>query len=106
MNASGLWRGHGRGRITQVDRLIELLRKARGEGRAVLLPEIMVLSVAHSARFNALRSRGFVIKNETTRSGDGLVLSCYGLLQGPERYPPTGAAARANLEVPGQKASQ
>lgn len=48
--------------------LIAKLREARAEGKSLELPEIMHLGIAqHSARFNELRARGFVIENELQR---------------------------------------
>jgi hypothetical protein len=82
---SRLWRDHpatprqqplafrasrGRGRATQADVLLSMLRGARAQGKAVELPEIMAAGIAqHGARFNELRSRGFVIENELDRDG-------------------------------------
>jgi hypothetical protein len=61
-----------------------MLRQARANGRAVQLPEIMVAGIAqHGARFNELRSRGFVIENETERDSGG-VRSRYYLRHDPE----------------------
>lgn len=63
-----------------------MLREARGDNRAVQLTEIMAVGIAqHLARFNELRARGFVITNETERTGDGRVLSRYWLRHDPER---------------------
>jgi hypothetical protein len=77
----GLWH-----RPTQTDLLIDKLREARDAGRALELPEIMRLGIAqHGARFNEIRSQGFVITNETERAADGRVLSRYWLRHDPER---------------------
>lgn len=107
---SGFWRNHpatpkqeqlafksgrNRPRPTQADLIVELLSEARANGTAVQLPQILGLGVAqHGARFNELRSRGFVIHNETERSHDGRVLSRYWLRHDPERDPPTPEGAR------------
>lgn len=98
---SALWRGHEASprqrllvfrrakrpaKLTQTDVLLAMLREARANGRAVQLPEIMAMGIArYCARFNELRSRGFVIHNETERSKDGRVLSRYWLRHDPER---------------------
>lgn len=88
MTASGLWRRHGRGGLTQAERLVELLREARGEGRAVLLPEIMALGIAqHGARLSEIRHRGFRVENEVERGADGRVLSRYRLTYDPSHDP-------------------
>lgn len=96
----GLWRNHeatprqrelfraGKKREcpTQADLLIEMLREARLQGRPVELPAIMAAGIAqHGARFNELRSQGFVIHNEIERAADGRVLSRYWLRFDPER---------------------
>ena len=99
--SGGLWRDHPatprqaqlsfkssrkRARPNQADVLIAMLRDARTNGRAVELPAIMAVGVAqHSARFNELRSRGFVIRNETEQSDDCRTLSPYYLQHDPER---------------------
>lgn len=98
----GLWRGHPatpaqqqrlvfrerkarRKVITQADVLLDMLRKARESGKAVALPEIMQAGIAqHGARFNEIRSLGFVVENETDREGD-IVRSRYWLRFDPER---------------------
>jgi hypothetical protein len=73
-------------RLTQADVLLTMLREARALGRALELPEIMRAGIAqHGARFNELRSRGFVIENELERAHDGRVLSRYWLRFDPER---------------------
>lgn len=47
-----------------------MLRKAREAGKAVELPEIMRAGIAqHGARFNEIRSRGFIVENKTSRDG-------------------------------------
>ena len=72
-------------RQTQADLLLSMLRDARTEGRALTLPEIMAVGIAqHGARFNELRSRGFVIENELDRDS-GVVRSRYWLRCDPER---------------------
>jgi len=102
----GLWKDHEatprqqqlifgrakrRGKLTQADLLIELLREARTNGRAVLLPEIMSLGIAqHGTRIFELRDRGFVIENQLERATDGRVLSRYWLRVDPERDSPLG----------------
>jgi hypothetical protein len=99
--SGGLWRDHPatphqrslvlghlnrRGRVTQADLLISMLREACAAGRAVHLPEIMAVGIAqHGARFAELRGRGFVITNETERAADGRVLSRYWLRYDPEQ---------------------
>jgi len=73
-----------RTRPTQADLLIEMLRKARAEDRPLELPDIMRAGIAqHSARFNEIRSRGFVVVNETDRH-NGAVRSRYWLTVDPE----------------------
>lgn len=75
-----------RTRPTQADLLIAMLRDARANGGAVELPEIMTVGIAqHGARFNELRSRGFVIRNETSQSDDNRTLSRYYLEHDRER---------------------
>jgi hypothetical protein len=83
----GLWRNHrSRGGHTQAGVLLSMLRQARASGVPVELPQIMGAGIAqHSARFNELRSRGFVIVNKTERSTDGRVLSRYWLRHDPEQ---------------------
>lgn len=105
--SGALWRGHPatpcqqrlkflrgpkqtgrRVKATQANVLLDMLRQARAAGQPVQLPEIMAAGIAqHGARFNELRSRGFVIHNETERSGDGRVFSRYWLRHDPERDP-------------------
>lgn len=97
---SRLWRGHPatasqerlvfeartkhQQRLTQADIIIALLRKAREQGKALGLPEIMAAGIAqHGARFNEIRSRGFVVRNETLRGADG-IRSSYFLEFDPE----------------------
>ena len=107
MSGTGLWREHSATprqqrlafeprqqrerpacKATQADVLLAMLRDARAIGRAVQLTSIMAVGIAqHGARFNELRSRGFVIQNETERSGDGRVLSRYWLIFDPESEP-------------------
>lgn len=96
----GLWRGyaatpkqneilfpsHGKQRATQADVLIELLRRARCEGRGLELPDIMAAGIAqHGARFNEIRGRGFQVENQLERAEDGRTLSRYFLRHDPER---------------------
>ena len=77
----GLWQ-----RPTQTELLTAKLRESRAVGRALELPEIMSLGIAqHGARFNEIRSRGFVIHNEIERTDDGRVLSRYFLKFDPEQ---------------------
>lgn len=85
--SSGLWRGHrGRKGIPQTAELTTMLRAARDRGNALHLWEIMAAGIAqHGARFNELRSRGFVIENEMHRGHYGLVHSQYYLRHDPER---------------------
>lgn len=75
-----------RGRLTQADVLIAMLREARAQGKALELPEIMRAGIAqHGARFNEIRSRGFVIENELDHDASGVVRSWYWLRFDPER---------------------
>lgn len=75
-----------RGRPTQADVLVGLLRQARDQGRPLGLPEIMAAGIAqHGARFAELRARGFAIVNRMDRAPDGRVLSRYSLEHDPER---------------------
>lgn len=97
-----LWRGHPatphqqslpfdparkrRKPATQAEVLIEMLRMARAEGKALALPEIMGAGIAqHGARFKELRDQGFRIDNEMERSPEGVVCSRYWLTFDPER---------------------
>jgi len=75
-----------RGRLTQTDFLLSMLRGARAAGRAVELPEIMQAGIAqHGARMKEIRQLGFVVRNELERSPDGRVLSRYWLECDPEQ---------------------
>ena len=101
MTGLGLWHDHEatprqqrlafgrskhRGKITQADLLIAMLREARNQGGALGLPALMQAGIAqHSARIVELRKRGFVIENELERSIDGRVLSWYWLRHDPGR---------------------
>lgn len=94
MTAGGLWRDYAATprqkslfrKRTQAELLLAMLRESRASDRAVELPEILRIGIAqHSARFNELRSRGFVIENELERTADGCVLSRYRLRFDPER---------------------
>jgi Helix-turn-helix domain len=70
---------------TQADVLLSLLRKARTEGKALTLPEILQTGIAQfTARIFELRERGLVIENELQRA-DGRVLSRYWLRHDPEQ---------------------
>ncbi len=98
---SGLWRDHPatpkqeqlafkagrkRARPTKAEVIVELLREKRVEGRPLELPEIMAVGIAqHGARFNEIRSRGFVVENELDRDSRGVVRSRYWLRYDPER---------------------
>lgn len=63
-----------------------MLRDARARGGCVQLPEIMAAGIAqHGARFNEIRSRGFVVENQLDRDGSGIVRSRYWLRHDPER---------------------
>jgi len=74
-----------RARPTQADVIVELLREKRALGKPLELPEIMAAGIAqHSARFHEIRSRGFVVVNETDRYGEG-VRSRHFLTFDPER---------------------
>jgi len=73
-------------RLSQADVLVAMLRNARSRGLAVELPAIMATGIAqHGARFNEIRSRGFIVENETERVSDGRVLSRYCLRFDPEQ---------------------
>jgi hypothetical protein len=66
--------------------IVELLRERRAQGKPVQLPEIMAAGIAqHGARFNEIRSRGFVVENELERVGNGSVHSRYWLRFDPEQ---------------------
>lgn len=70
---------------TQGDVLLAMLREARRGCVGLQLPAIMAAGIAqHGARFNELRSRGFVIHNEIERAKDGRVRSRYYLHHDPE----------------------
>lgn len=99
----GLWREHqatpkqrlilrsgsGRKRQTQADLLTAMLREARSSGKPLDLPAIMQAGIAqHSARFNEIRARGFVVENELERDSSGMVRSRYWLRFDPEREGP------------------
>jgi len=74
-----------RGRPTQADLLIALLREARGHARPLELPEIMRAGIAqHGARMKEIRNRGFQVINEL-ESVDGILHSRYSLMFDPER---------------------
>jgi Helix-turn-helix domain len=69
---------------TQAEVLLSLLRKARAEGKALTLPEILQTGIAQfTARIFELRELGFLIENELQRA-DGRVLSRYWLRHDPE----------------------
>jgi hypothetical protein len=54
-------------------------------GKPLELPEIMAAGIAqHGARFHEIRSRGYVVINETDREGEA-VRSRYFLTFDPER---------------------
>jgi hypothetical protein len=73
-------------RPTQADVIIELLREKRTQGKPLELPEIMAAGIAqHGARFNEIRSRGFVVENELDRESRGIVRSRYWLRYDPEQ---------------------
>src|SRR5215472_8121532 len=73
------------GRPTQADLLAAMLREERAAGKPVALPAIVEAGIAqHGARFNELRSRGFVIENEMSRHGD-TIRSFYWLKYDPEK---------------------
>jgi hypothetical protein len=84
---SGLWRDHrGRDGSTQRSILLKMLPDARACDGTVALPDIMGAGIAqHGARFNQLRSRGFVVENELKRDSSGSVHSRYRLRYDPER---------------------
>ena len=101
MIPNGLWHNHAstprqqeivfsktkrRGRPTQADVLLAMLREARRNGRPLELPQIMQAGIAqHSARFNELRRLGFDIQNEMERDARGRVISRYWLRHDPEQ---------------------
>jgi hypothetical protein len=77
-----------RSKPTQADVLATMLRQARGENRALDLPDILKAGIAQfTARIFELRERGFEIENELRRSPDGRTLSRYWL-----RFDPEGGA--------------
>jgi hypothetical protein len=77
--------GGRRRKPTQAERLIDKLREARAEKRALELPEIMQLGIAqHGARIKEIRDRGFKVINEL-ESVDGILHSRYWLIFDPER---------------------
>ena len=72
--------------VTQADVLLQLLRAARAENRALQLPDIMRAGIAQfTARIFELRDRGFVIENEMEKDSEGRVLARYWLGFDPER---------------------
>jgi hypothetical protein len=74
-----------RTRPTQADVIVELLREKRALEKPLELPEIMAAGIAqHGARFHEIRSRVFVVVNETDRDGE-IVRSRYCLTFDPER---------------------
>ena len=95
----GLWHDHAatprqqkisfpksnrRGRATQADVILAMLREARKGGSPVELPDIMRAGIAqHGARISELRERGFVIENEMERR-DSRVISRYWLRHDPD----------------------
>jgi Helix-turn-helix domain len=97
---AGLWRDHPatprqeqlvfktsrkRSRTSQADLIIEMLREKRALGNSLELPEIMAAGIAqHGARIYEIRSRGFVVVNETDRDGK-VARSRYYLTFDPER---------------------
>jgi monomeric isocitrate dehydrogenase len=95
---SGLWRdkpatpnqqrlafGSHRGKVTQADVLLEMLRKARETGKAVELPDILHAGIAQfTARIFELRERGFQIDNEMEHV-NGQRRSRYWLRYDPEQ---------------------
>jgi hypothetical protein len=104
MSPCGLWHDHAstprqqeiafpkakrRGKPTQADLLLTMLREARRSGRRgrpVDLPEIMRVGIAqHGARFDELHRRRFDIQNEIEREAHGRVLSRYRLRHDPEQ---------------------
>ena len=77
--AGGLWR-----RPSQTELLIDKLREARAQGKALELPDIMRPGIAqHGARMKEIRDRGFRVINEL-ESIDGVLHSRYWLLFDPE----------------------
>ena len=71
-------------RPTQANLLAAMLREERAAGKPLALPAIMAAGIAqHGARFNELRSRGFVIENQMTREA-GAIQSRYFLKFDPE----------------------
>lgn len=99
---TGLWRDHSATRRqsqlnfakkpsklkppTQADVIVGMLRQARSLGKCLELPEIMAVGIAqHGARFNEIRSRGFVVENELDRDAQGIIRSRYWLRHDPEQ---------------------
>jgi hypothetical protein len=82
----GLWIDHsGRTGLTQKAELLAMLRAARAESKPLTLVQIMGVGIAqHGARFNELRSLGFVIENELEYVS-GRVHSRYYLRHDPEQ---------------------
>jgi hypothetical protein len=90
---SGVWRekpatqaqqhlafGSSRGKATQASVILQLLRTAREQGRAVELPELLNTRIAQiQARLYELRRKGHVIENELEHVG-GEVRSRYRLV--------------------------
>src|SRR5689334_12614162 len=77
---------NSRGRVTQADILIKMLRISRSRGAPVGLPEIMAAGIAqHGARLNEIRAKGFQVENELSRDKKGILHSRYWLRFDPER---------------------
>jgi Helix-turn-helix domain len=70
---------------SQEKRILEMLRQAREEGRAVNIVEFLDAHIAtYCARIRDLRLRGYVISNHLSHTGDGVPRSTYTLDHDPE----------------------
>jgi hypothetical protein len=73
-------------RKSQEQRLLAALRRARRDGTAVSVPELLQMGLAQfNWRIFKLRCRGFEIQNRMARRADGVVLSEYRLTFDPEK---------------------
>jgi hypothetical protein len=72
-------------RISQLDKIARMLRKARAEERAVDIREMMRARVsAFNGIIMILRRRGYDIKNQRFGDEDGIMRSQYRLIRTPE----------------------
>lgn len=77
--------GKERKRVTQADVLLTMLREARAKRAPLELPSILARGIAqYNARLAEIRERGFVVRNELTRTNEGIVHSRYWLEFDPE----------------------